>query len=1062
MSLTESIHVRSFREFIERRLPEALAGVIPLTDYKAEWTGESRGSVSFSVGDSGPRITFSDLPFPRPDGSFLPRIGEHPRCVVMTASSNNLEEATIKAVGEQFMEEIAPRLVAPPNDGPWDEAMLRAWFPLDRWLEDMYGGAIPTAQWMDVTNPIAQATHFRRVFLLGGAYSIHYDSTGTEWLSGGDVSFHPSQVGRVDPLTTPEGPNTGRVLTLARGADVRDGQIVPAPDHAEGTLGPSSSLVPLLCHNDPMRQLFGANMIRQAVLQDDREPPLVRSGLEPEDGSSFLGRNLLTAFLHWKGMTYEDAIVLSESAAKRLGSAPWVAEVGDKLSNRHGAKGVVGAVLADEEMPHLPDGRAVDLIFDAMSVYSRLNFGQILEATLGSVAQARGEAITMAPFRRTTPEELHALLREAGLPESGQFTLRDGQDGAALDEPTTVGYVYWYRLVHEARSKIHAFAPKWQDGAGYSGGQRAGAMEIAALRAVGAHENILEALSTRARGAEDQLEAEWALPMPDLEAHKWFIQRVGGGFIDEHAAPPSPAFRRVQRALRVGGIEMEFVPGATGPSPSATDAAVRFRWSEKEGLPLAEPMSHPWRPGATLTHIGTPANRADAYERVTAANARLAEALQSGAAEPARAGLQKAVSDLLDEVREDCRVSFGERSQFTGRSVLAPGYDLHLDQIGLPEDIAYPLFAPLIADRLGWASVQERFDRAKRHIAELMRESVVIVNRAPTWEVTNITAFRPVMVPGRSILLHPLCCRMFNADYDGDQAAVWLPITKMAQAEAKEKLTVLAHLKRDPSVVVGHLTPGGGILMGLAYALDFPEGRAEFAALWPDGVDAPSAPLTRDLLVARLLAALEKIGPEALLGLLEGLYRMGITWATRSGASLSPFVGEGLKLPPPPASQYAASWHQYAGIVEAEIWAQGESDPTLRAPLRAIRCGARGSVSHLRAVIGPWAGESPYGPGPVKHGFRDGLEPEEYWIVTERARRSLQDVDRQQAELGSSVRETTGLDRIPADASVLRRAMAARDAAATFAEAVEGGETDPLTDADVRLWVGMLPLEGSG
>jgi len=1050
MSTTENMHVRSFREFIERRLPEALGKVIPLTGYKAEWTSESRGRISFSVGTDGPRLTFDDLLFPRPDGSFLPRIGEHPLFIVMTARSNNLEEATIKLMGDQLMDHIASRLVAPPDNGPWDEATLRAWFPLDEWMEGIWGGGIPTAQWMDLTNPVAQATHFRRLFLFGGPYSAHFDEGGNDWLSGGDASFHPSQIGRVDPLETPEGQNTGRIFTLARGAEVRAGKIGPAPDRMEGALGVVSSLVPLLCHNDPMRQLFGVNMIRQAVLQDDREPPLVQSGLEPEDGSSFLGRNLLTAYMHWKGMNYEDAIVLSESAAKRLGSAPWVAEVGDKLSNRHGAKGVVGAVLPDEEMPHLPDGRAVDLIFDANGVYSRLNFGQILEATLGLVAQARGEPVVMPPFGRTKPEELHTLLREAGMPESGQFMLRDGKDGAELDEPTTAGYVYWYRLVHEVRSKIHASAPKWQDGAGYRGGQRIGAMEIAALRAVGAHENILEALSTRARGADDQMEAEWALPMPDVDAHKWFIQRVGVGFIDEHAAPPSPAFLRVQRALRVGGIEMEFAGNA-----------VRFRRTESGDLPLVEPVSHPWRPEAMLTHIGTPAGRADNFERVTAANARFAEALQSGPPEPARDGLQRAVTDLLDEVREDCRVSFGERSQFTGRSVLAPGYDLHIDQIGLPEDIAYPLFAPLIADRGGWAWVQERSDGSKRHIDALMRESVVILNRAPTWEVTNITAFRPVMVPGRSILLHPLCCRMFNADFDGDQAAVWLPITRMAQAEAKEKLTVLAHLKRDPSVMVGHLTPGGGILMGLAYAMDFPEGSEEFAALWPQGCAAPSAPLTRGALVAGLLEALDTIGPEALLGLLDGLYRMGIAWATRSGASFSPFVGEGLKLPPPPTSEYAASWHQYAGIVEAEIAAQADSDPTLRAPLRAIRCGARGSMSHLRAVIGPWAGESPYGPGPVKHGFRDGLEPEEYWVVTERMRQSLQDINRQQAEASARGHEAAWVGDSPSEGSVLRKAMASRDAAAVFAEAAEREEVDPLTDPDVRLWVGLLPLKGA-
>jgi hypothetical protein len=1051
MSTNENIHVRSFRDFIQRRLPEALAKVIPLTEYKADWTSESRGRVSFSVGTGGPRLTFDDLPFPRPDGSFISRPGDHPRCVVMTADSNDLERATIKAVGEQLVDVIAPRLVEPPNGGTRDEDLLRAWFPLGQWLEELLlGPGMPSSQWMDVTNPVAQATHLRRIMLLGGDYTVSYwphDPYGNYDLVGGDVSSHPSQIGRVDPVETPEGPKVGRVLTLARGAEVRDGKIVPAPDHAESTLGLSSSLVPLLCHNDTSRQLMGVNMIRQAVPPGASEPPLVRSGLEPEDGSAFLGRNLLTAFLHWKGMTYEDAIVVSESAAKRLASPPWVAEVGDKLSNRHGTKGVIGAVLPDEEMPHLPDGRAVDLIFDANGLYSRLNFGQVLEATLGLVAHARGEAITMAPFRRTTPEEVHGLLREARLPESGQVTLRDGKDGAELDGPTTVGYVYWYRLVHTVRTKIHAFAPGFQE----RGGQRAGEMEITALRAMGAYESILEALSTRARTPEEL---------------QWEPRYYGAGLLGEHLAPPSPAFRRLQRALRVGGVAMEFAAGAgayrlpsgegadsTGLDLATTDVAVRFGWTDDGELVLAGPVEHPWRPGTQLTHLSRPDNHADEYERVVAANARLTEA----PSEQAQAGLQKAVTDLLDAVREDCRVRYGERGLFTARSVLAPGYDLRIDQLGLPEDIAWPLFAPLLSG-WAWEAIDERGDRQKTLIEDLMRESVVVLNRAPTLETTAIAAFQPVLVAGRSILLHPLCCRMFNGDYDGDQAAVWMPVTKPGQAEAKEKLTVLAHLKRDPSVMMYHLTPGGGVLMGLAYALDFPEGQEQFAALWPAGTEAPGAPLTRDLLVARLLAAYDTIGAEALLELLDGLYRMGITWATRSGYSFSPFAGEGLKLPPAPTSHYAASWHLYAQIVETELAAQGDSDPSLRGALEAIRSGARGSFRQLRAVVGPWAGDHPYyGPGPVKHGFRDGLEPEEYWVLAERTRRQLQQLDRQYTEAGYSVRSTSGLHDTPTEASVLRRALVAHDAAAAFAEAADKGETDPLTDPDVRLWVGLRP-----
>jgi hypothetical protein len=119
-------------------------------------------------------------------------------------------------------------------------------------------------------------------------------------------------------------------------------------------------------------------------------------------------------------------------------------------------------------------------------------------------------------------------------------------------------------------------------------------------------------------------------------------------------------------------------------------------------------------------------------------------------------------------------------------------------------------------------------------------------------------------------------------------------------------------------------------------------------------------------------------------------------------------------------------------------------------------------MSHLRAVIGPWAGESPYGLGAVKHGFRDGLEPKEYWVVTERMRQNLQEINRQQEEASMRGREAAWGGDAPDRGSVLKRAMASRDAAAVFAEAAQRAEADPLTDPDVRLWVGLLPLEGSG
>lgn len=1012
-AMSEHITVRSFWQFIADRLPAALAAVAPLSHYKAEETGPGLGRVTLSLEARPSRFTlvFDGLPFPRADGSFIINGGE--RAVVMSASSNNLEEAEIRAVGEQLMDEIKPRL-APPPETDWDEQLLRAWFPLDRWLREFLCQA-ETSMWVDNTNWLARLTHLRRIYV-----------------TGADVSFHASHIGRVCPFETPEGPNHGRWLTLATGADVRDGKIVPAEDREDGALGPSASLIPLLCHNDPTRVLLGANMMRQWLPLADPEEPLVQSGHEPEDGSAFLGRNLLTAYIHWKGMNYEDAIVVSESAAARLAS-PEPLEVGDKLSNRHGAKGVVGAILPDDEMPHLPDGRPVDLVFDAMGVYSRLNFGQVIEAVLGLVAEKRGDPVIAPPFGRTTPEELHAMLREAGLPESGQFALRAGKDGPPLAEPSTAGPVYWGKLVHRARPKMAFAVP----GESTHGGMRADRNEYLALRAAGADENILDAYSTRS-------------PLP--EEAEALVARAARGFLPAATEPPSPAFRRAQRALRTAMIDLAWandVVRVSWAAPSAADAA------------LAEPVQHPWRSGAMLTHIGPADGDAAAYQRVIEANERLAETLRTGAhkalQEAARASLHRAIEDLFSELNESCAVRFSTRSQFTAKAVLAPGCDLKLGQVGLPEDIAWGLFGPLVVGKVGSDAVRSRSQKARQAVENLMAHSLVIINRAPTWEPTSITAFTPVMAPGLCIRLHPLCCRMFNADFDGDQAAIWLPISAPAQREALEKLTLVGHLKRDPSVVTYHLAPSHSILAGLACALESPVAQAEIQAHWPSGCPLPDAPLTRSGLVARLLVVLETSGPEALLPTLEMLYSVGTAWATKAGASFSPFVGEGLRLPVPPASDSSGAWDAYRSLLDGEIMAQAGSDPTLGAPMRAVRSGARGSVGALRATVGPWTVSDPYDAnGPIRHGFRDGLTAEELWLLASKARSAFGRIYDSQVELAVASRFSA-----PAGGStLLRRAMASEGAGKVFAEGADAGESDPLSDADVRLWAGLLPAVG--
>ncbi|HUT73805.1 MAG TPA: hypothetical protein VM221_03085 [Armatimonadota bacterium] len=1026
IAMTEHITIRSFRTFISERLPAALAAVAPLTDYRVEETAPGVGRVTVSLQQRGAQhtVVFDGLPVPREDGSFAVDGGE--RAVFMTASSNDLEQAEIKAVGEQLMDQIAPRLAAPPADAEWDEAVLRAWFPLDRWLREFVSSA-GTANWLDNVNALSRVSHLRRM-----------------WVLGADAAFHPTHIGRVCPYDTPEGPNHGRVLTLALGADVQNGRIVPAEDRGEAAIGLAASLMPLLCHNDPARQLTGVVIMRQWVPQAEPELPLVRSGNEPEDGSFSPGRDFLTAYIHWKGMTYEEGIVMSESAAARLAS-PQPLEVGDKLSNRHGAKGVVAAILPDDDMPHLPDGRAVELIFDPMGVYSRLNFGQMIEGALGLVAEKRGAPIVAPPFRRTTPEELHGLLRDAGLPESGQFILRDGKDGPELDEPSTVGVVYWGKTVHLASQKIQHFLSEplpWRR----RGGQLAGRNEYLALRTVGANENILDAYLTRA---------------PLDEKGDELLERVAGGFLPEHASPPSAAFRRLQRALRTAMIDLAWCGDH-----------VETRWATPgEGdLELAAPVEHPWQAEAKLTHVGPTdweqfrhqfedyrPKVASLGQGVTEANQRLEQALRSGAPAPvqqaARAALRRVIDELFASLLTRGDIDFYTRPQFSGRATLAPGYDLKLGQLGLPEEMAWALFGPLVVGRGGAGAVESRNDEARRAVEGLMAESVVVLNRAPTWEPTSITAFTPVMRPDRCLHLHPSCCRMFNADFDGDQAAVWLPISEPAQREAKEKLTVAAHLRRDPTVVMYHLAPSHAVLGGLAYACESPEGRAAFEAVWPRGCPPPAGPLTRGGVVSSLLSVYEAAGAEAALELLDNLHSLGVTWATKSGASFSPFVGEGLRLPSPPASRYSASWYAYRSLVDAAIAAQADADPTLKAPMRAVRCEARGSVAAIRATVGPWTVSDCYVPeGPITHGFRDGLTAEELWILVAKTRERFLGLHESQLQLAISRRLSA-----PEGATLLRRAMAAENPAAILAQAADAGEADPLTDPDVRLWIGLLP-----
>ena len=157
----------------------------------------------------------------------------------------------------------------------------------------------------------------------------------------------------------------------------------------------------------------------------------------------------------------------------------------------------------------------------------------------------------------------------------------------------------------------------------------------------------------------------------------------------------------------------------------------------------------------------------------------------------------KSLSDMLKGKQGRFRQNLlGKRVDYSGRSVIVVGPQLKLHQCGLPKMMALELFKPFVMKRLIETQVAQNIKSAKRMVErrktvvwdvleEVIREHPVLLNRAPTLHRLGIQAFEPILVDGKAIQIHPLVCKAFNADFDGDQMAVHVPLSAEAQAEAR-------------------------------------------------------------------------------------------------------------------------------------------------------------------------------------------------------------------------------------------------------------------------------------
>ncbi|RLD55062.1 MAG: DNA-directed RNA polymerase subunit beta, partial [Bacteroidetes bacterium] len=180
-------------------------------------------------------------------------------------------------------------------------------------------------------------------------------------------------------------------------------------------------------------------------------------------------------------------------------------KVGDKMSGRHGNKGIVAKIVREEDMPFLEDGRPVDIVLNPLGVPSRMNLGQIYETILGWAGKVLGCNYATPIFDGATDKQINDLIKAAGLPENGRVKLYDGQTGKAFDQKITVGYIYMLKLHHLIDDKMHArsigpyslITQQPLGGKAQFGGQRFGEMEVWALEAFGAANILQEVLTVK-------------------------------------------------------------------------------------------------------------------------------------------------------------------------------------------------------------------------------------------------------------------------------------------------------------------------------------------------------------------------------------------------------------------------------------------------------------------------------------------------------------------------------------------------------------------------------------
>ena len=238
---------------------------------------------------------------------------------------------------------------------------------------------------------------------------------------------------------------------------------------------------------------------------------------------------------------------------------------GDKMAGRHGNKGIVSRILPEEDMPYLQDGTPVDIVLNPLGVPSRMNVGQLLETHLGWAARVLGFHAETPVFNGATEQEIHALLQEANLPDTGKTSVYDGFTGESFDQKVTVGFIYMLKLNHLVDEKIHArsigpyslVTQQPLGGKAHFGGQRFGEMEVWALEAYGAAYTLQEMLtvksddvSGRSKIYEAIVKGEQKLATGTPESFNVLVKELQGLCLDIRLEKPESELTALKETIK--------------------------------------------------------------------------------------------------------------------------------------------------------------------------------------------------------------------------------------------------------------------------------------------------------------------------------------------------------------------------------------------------------------------------------------------------------------------------------------------------------------------------------